>query len=53
MMKMELGYQWDLLEEEIPTVFVQLLDSINHCLTNLQSEIRGKKTRALKFQVKR
>jgi hypothetical protein len=52
-MKMELGYQWDLLEDEIPTIFKQLLDSMNHCLANLQSEIRGTKTGALKFQVKR
>ncbi|KAH6678502.1 hypothetical protein B0J14DRAFT_582898 [Halenospora varia] len=39
-MRMELAYQWTLLEEEIPTVFEELLQSISICLLNLQSHLR-------------
>jgi hypothetical protein len=41
-MKMELEYQWDLLEEDIPSMFEKLLDSIKDRLANLQDVMRGK-----------
>jgi hypothetical protein len=41
-MRSELGIQWDLLQEEIPTVFETLLQSLSTCLTKLQSQLRGK-----------
>jgi hypothetical protein len=39
---MELAYQWDLVEEEIPTVFEKLLQSVESRLLDLKSYIRGK-----------
>ena len=41
-MKMELEYQWDLLEEDIPSMFEKLLDSIKDRLANLQDAMRGR-----------
>ncbi|KAH6700598.1 hypothetical protein BKA61DRAFT_705543 [Leptodontidium sp. MPI-SDFR-AT-0119] len=41
-MRIELAYQWGLLEDEIPTVFETLLQSIRTSLLNLQSHLRGK-----------
>jgi hypothetical protein len=41
-MRTELAFQWGLLEEEITTVFEELLQSIRICFLGLQSHLRGK-----------
>ena len=38
---MELKYQWDLLEDEIPIVFEKLLHSVKDRLLNLKSLTKG------------
>lgn len=38
---MEMEYQWEILEEEIPTQFKKLLQSAKATLLALQSKIRG------------
>jgi hypothetical protein len=40
-MRTELAFQWDILEEEIPRVFEQLLRPVRDRLANLKSLIRG------------
>lgn len=39
---MELDFQWDLLEDDIPFAFEKLWQSIKHRLLNLKSFIQGK-----------
>ncbi|KAN0095627.1 hypothetical protein V8E51_016338 [Hyaloscypha variabilis] len=39
-MRMELAFQWGLVEDEIPIVFEKLLQSIRACFLNLQSRLR-------------
>jgi hypothetical protein len=41
-MRTELAFQWGLVEDEIPTLFEKLLQSIRACFLNLQSHLRGK-----------
>ncbi|KAH8744019.1 hypothetical protein F5882DRAFT_455086 [Hyaloscypha sp. PMI_1271] len=41
-MRTELAFQWGLVEDEIPTVFEKLFQSIRACFLNLQSHLRGK-----------
>lgn len=40
-MRMELDFQWNLLEEEIPTVFKAILESITDSFGQLQRNLRG------------
>ena len=40
-MKIELEYQWDLLEEEVSTIFEELLQSIKDELLGLKSLMNG------------
>lgn len=40
-MRTELEFQWDLVEEEIPTVFGNLLSEIKELLEDLKELIRG------------
>ena len=47
-MRMELAFQWGLVEDEIPIVFEKLLQSIKACFLNLQSRLRGKWSRKSK-----
>ncbi|KFY95308.1 hypothetical protein V500_02839 [Pseudogymnoascus sp. VKM F-4518 (FW-2643)] len=44
-MRMEMEYQWEILEEEIPTQFKKLLQSAKAPLLALQSKIRGEEKR--------
>jgi len=37
---MELAFQWDLVQDEIPIVFDKLLQSIRACFLNLQSHFK-------------
>jgi hypothetical protein len=41
-MRMELAYQWDLLEDDIPIVFENLLQSVKRRLLDLKSYLGGK-----------
>jgi hypothetical protein len=41
-MRMELAYQWDLLEDDIPIFFTDLLQSVKRQLLDLKSHLRGK-----------
>ncbi|KAH8649442.1 hypothetical protein BGZ60DRAFT_534676 [Tricladium varicosporioides] len=41
-MRMELEYQWELLEDEIPKVFEKLLQTINIRLLKIQSHLKDK-----------
>lgn len=40
-MRMEMAFQWDILEESIPQLFQDLLQSARAPLLALQSEMRG------------
>jgi hypothetical protein len=40
-MRMEMAFQWETLEEDIPTLFKDLLQSAKAPLLALQSEMRG------------
>jgi len=40
-MRMELAYQWDLLEDDIPTAFETLLQSVKGQLLALKSHLEG------------
>jgi len=51
-MRTELAYQWDMLEEEIPTLFEELLQSVKDQLLELKSTMRGKFDRDLPHVVK-
>ena len=46
---MELDFQWGLIEEEIPTIFQSLIESIKSQLIELQERlsIEGKYSKAL------
>jgi hypothetical protein len=41
-MRMELEFQWGLLEDEIPVVLDGLLESIKACLLELTTHLQGK-----------
>lgn len=45
-MRAELAFQWETLEEEIPTLFANILQSTKIPLLELQSAIRGKLIKA-------
>jgi len=38
-MRSELDYQWDILEEEVPRIFDELLETLREGLKNLKSHI--------------
>lgn len=43
-MRIELAYQWDLVEDEVPTLFKSLLDSIECELEYLKDQVNSKFT---------
>ena len=44
---MELAFQWDMLEDEVPIIFDNLLQSVKHQLLYLKSLIRGESMEVL------
>lgn len=40
-MRMELAYQWDLVEDEVPTLFESLLDTIKSELGYLKDQVNS------------